>query len=395
MTSDLRRVTVIVPVAKDGPRPGGKPTWILSHPEGHPTLVEVLKDLDFTCVKEVIIVTTADHVMRFCNGTTDAVTSSTLKHLPALEGRFRFFQLTQPTHSAPETIAVVLQTLNITGPIFLKDGDGSFPHAVIAGDYVVGLQLKPGSKLRIEDIPSKSFIHQTNGILVGIEEKRVSSDLICVGGYAFEEAQEYLDAYKVARANAEKAARLSGEPYSLFNSHVVQTLLLTKEKVFTVKFTDSFVDWKTNTGWLAYLAAHRNLLIALEGVLFETTEQQQQGRQVPMTVRAETSFELPKSPENRASEFIPILQNIEYIRSVYVPNRTRVIITTQRHSSEREIVEAVLKEHNVPFDDILFNMMRCTTVMVASYGEALPHPSAVTYCVPENSAQLGSVLHLK
>ena len=376
-------VTLIIPAAKDGPRPGGKPTWMLTHPQGHPVILDVLRGLDLTGVKRVIVAAKAEHIATFCGGDTEPLRHYLIKRHPPLEAKLEFHQLTVPTDSAPATIVSVLQDCKVSGPIFIKDGDGAFAHKIEPLNYVVGLQLVPGQQFEVEDLPAKSFIQHSNGFLTNIQEKRMISDIICVGGYAFDSAEEFIRAHDAARVHAQRAQQHGGEPYRLFVSHIVHHLLLREEQIFVVKFTKEFDDWKTDAAWRKYVnTQHRNITVALEGVLFQYEDPRH-------NTAVAGSFEASNDA------YVPIDANIEYLKRIKASSRAKIFVTTHRQEWEREPTEELLKAHCVPFDVIIFGMLRCTSISVAAYGELAQHPSAVAYCVPEGSAQLGSILHLQ
>ena len=167
--------------------------------------------------------------------------------------------------SAPETVAIAIERAGVTGPIFVKDSDGSFVHKIEEGDYVCGLCISDAlataaasaaasngsgmmgdscggpllgnrmagstssvgglfaapatssSAALLPPLPestdgaismacllSKSFIERTGVLLTNLVEKKLVSDTIAVGGYGFRSAADFVTAAAKAEAIKKK-----------------------------------------------------------------------------------------------------------------------------------------------------------------------------------------------
>lgn len=396
--TEQRRVTVIIPAAATTK---GLPSWCRLHPKGHIILEDVLKCLDLENVSRVVLALRREHLAKFCESDAGRLEKLVSKKCfdPSrrVVPKFEVFIMEIETASAPETVVHVLHSLKISGPIFIKDSDGSFRHKVLPANYVVGLKIDTNSD--VEHLAAKSFLEITGTLLTNIQEKQIISDTISVGGYGFQDACEFIQSVQALlkikdhinlvmggptdRGTAPVSASSSSSPSPqtvsrLFISHVIQHMMVSSKILFAVDLTEAFDDWKTEIGWRRFVQKHQNVLVYLEGVLFQ-----------PNTTNVLDLL------EEGPLKVLPIQQNIEYLRKIRAAHRSRIVILTNRPESERAAVEALLQEHGVPFDQVVFQLMACTAFMVNSYSEdGLQHPSAISYCVPAGSSQLGSVLHL-
>lgn len=408
--------TVIIPAARDGPT--GKPCWLQQHPAGRLAIHHMLASLDLTSVSRVILVTHIRHIQQWLNGDTQAMTqhlNGDARVVPST-CTIELLPLEYETSSAAATVAYAIRERNITGSIFVKDQDGSFDHRVVPGhNYVVGLRLTEATE--VDSIPSKSFIVATGALLSTIVEKQIVSDIIGVGGYAFQDAADFLatlqrveevqaravsnlrgssnrfitgatesDVQAVHCASASASSSACTTPnggrqsrhHRLFMSHIVQYQMLHERKVFGVDLCSSFCDWKTAEAWRQFVSRYRNVEVSLEGVLF-----------------------LPSRPDDVLSNLLdsndsktPVMANIQYLQSL-PRGRTKITVRTSRPPSMSAETVQLLRTHGVPFDDLIYSSLSATTYLVTSHrGDGVPHPSSVGYSVPESlGGQLGSVLH--
>lgn len=367
-------VHVVIPAAVDGPRPDGRPTWMLTHPRGHFVIAEVVSLLDLAHVGSVTLGVKRKHIDEFCKGDVDAITNKIRSQLPpATAALFRIHVLGTETTSAPHTVVEMIRGCHIQGAIFVKDCDGSFSHKVTAANVVVGLKVTPQNAQHVENLPSKSFLVHNNGIVSSIHEKKMVSDVFCVGGYGFDSAQSFVDAFEAVEKTKTVAESALGAKVKMFTSHIIQEQQL-HGKVFSVSFTPSFEDWKTENGWRRYTHEHLNAIVQLEGVLFAVPE---------------------KCALISINDYSPVAGNIAYLQELFRTHKVHIVITSTQPEAERTVVTALLAKHDVPHDSLMMGMMGCTTAMVGAYGGVVEHPSVVSYSVPNGNAQLGTLLHLR
>jgi hypothetical protein len=395
--------TMIIPAARDGYGDSHKPCWLRDHPAGQLVIHHLLRSLDLMLVSRVIIATTTAHVERWLNGDPSRLVANLRAHMVVPSStEVVVLPLSRETTSAADTVACAIRQCNVEGSIFIKDQDGSFVHRVVPGaDYVVGLRLSETSE--VENLPSKSFLLTTGALLSNIVEKRVVSDTICVGGYAFQKASDFLETLALVEAVHDRVLKnlsignrevapvatsapvqvdnatttASPAPQRIFLSHMVQYQMLHQHRVFSVELSHVFNDWKTEEAWRRFAQRYRNVEVTLEGVLFVS------GNAEDVVGNVE------------GVHVKPVDANIAYLRCL-PRDRTHITVRSSRPSADEARVRALLSECNVPYDVLVLNSFSATTFLVSAYGtDGHPsHPSSIAYCIPETSRQqLGSVLH--
>jgi hypothetical protein len=380
-----RTVTLIIPAARDSA--DGRPTWLRVHPlTSEILLISILRALDLTRVRRVLLVVKQDHIDRFFEGRKGDLEDYVMAEgtrLPPSTVSFEVVILQSETSSGPETVLRAIQQQGVEGPIFVKDSDGSFDHQIDAGNYVVGYKVTGSPDELIHSLPQKSFLGATGHVLTVIQEKQMISDIISVGGYAFESAAQFAAAYAAVTKihhDAELCLRgVSGHAVPrMFLSHIVQSMMLSNNSVFGVSYCSGFDDWKSEAAWRSFLARFQNVVLQLEGVLVTAVE----------------GTSIVKLAGGAVEAFSPVTQNIAYVRNLFKAGHSRIVIASSRPEAQRRSVERLLESYGVPYHVLLLGQMGSTTFVVSSYGNGQPHPSSVSYCLPSGASQLGSILHL-
>jgi len=252
-----QRVTVVIPAARRA-NDASRPTWLQVRPDGALVIEAIVKELDFSNCGRVIIAINPNDAAELDLATSEAFIKRAATNLPE-DATVTIHVLQQATRNATETVRCTLESLDVTGPFFVKDCDGAFKHTIRAGNYVVALKLTSENRKHVYDLPRMSFVEESDGILTNICEKHVMSDLVCTGGYSFNDAKAFVALQKdVIRAVPKNA--------SVFVSHVVLFMLL-QDFVFNVAKVHAFEDWKSPGAWRSKAATYRNLVVELEGVL--------------------------------------------------------------------------------------------------------------------------------
>lgn len=149
--------------------------------------------------------------------------------------------LPQVTKGPAATIAEIIERTKIIGDFLVKDCDSYFEHEITEGNYVCVSKVKENDILY--NLAGKSFI-QTNeqGIITEIIEKQVISDKFCVGGYKFDDVEEYMDAYKMISTTIQN---------EIFVSHIIQFMLL-ENNIFIENLVTNYSDVGTIEEWKKY-----------------------------------------------------------------------------------------------------------------------------------------------
>jgi hypothetical protein len=149
--------------------------------------------------------------------------------------------LPQVTKGPAATIAEIIERTKIIGDFLVKDCDSYFEHEITEGNYVCVSKIKENDILY--NLAGKSFV-QTNeqGIITEIIEKQVISDKFCVGGYKFDDVEEYMDAYKIISTTIQN---------EIFVSHIIQFMLL-ENNIFIENLVTNYSDVGTIEEWKKY-----------------------------------------------------------------------------------------------------------------------------------------------
>jgi len=135
---------------------------------------------------------------------------------------FRIFEY--PTSSQAETIYQMITNFKIEGPIFIKDAD----NMCICNNEILGntVLVYPLENTPIVDPQHKSYVAvDDQNFVTNIIEKKVISNLFNCGGYSFNLAQDYIDAYEAVQEFEDIASHM-------YISHIIYWLILNKNLKF-------------------------------------------------------------------------------------------------------------------------------------------------------------------
>lgn len=353
----MNNISLIIPCAGRSSRFKGKPKWLKTCPNGSLMIQECLKGLGLCNVGDIYICFLKEHIDKFCNGCDiKSLFSFTKKKIHILI-------INEYTQSQSETTYKMLQHFNINGPIFIKDCDNYFEHIITKGNYVCGLCINNNNP--INEIHNKSFIeiNSTNEI-INICEKQIISNKVCVGGYSFLDANIFKQYFKkcINIANISKT--------ELYISHIIHVLLLEKH-IFLINKIEKYIDWGTQKEWENYLSGFKTLFIDIDGTLFYNSSE----------------FFLPKWGETE-----PILKNINIIKKLYKTGKVQIFLTTARKDKYRDITVSQLKKYDIPYNNIIFNLLHCKRFLINDYSTTNPYPSAVSINLKRDSSLLNELL---
>ena len=137
--------------------------------------------------------------------------------------------LDEPTSTQAETVAKTIEQEEIEGSIFIKDADSYFNAEIYPEN---GVAVYPLEKLKLVDPRNKSYVsvddmqHITN-----IIEKRVVSNLFSVGGYCFENVNDFLEVYRQHKDLGQ-----------IYLSHLIYSMLL-NGNLFRPIRVSAYNDW--------------------------------------------------------------------------------------------------------------------------------------------------------
>jgi len=344
---------LIVPVAGDSSRfPDLKPKWLLTHPNGNLMFHEAISGLDLSQVDEIILVCRRDHFIAYDLGGV----IETQFECSDIRTPHRVVVI-DPTRSQPETVARALEAANVTGPIFIKDSDNRFSAAVSPGNYVCTLNL---NQVGFTDAANKSYVEvDERNDIVNIVEKHVISNVFCVGGYAFESAETYLDYFR----------RLQNDG-GLYVSHVIYRMLL-DGALFKNHPVQDFADWGTARDWERFKSQFATVFVDLDGTLVESSSQ---------------FF------ERKWGETDGLPGNVKAINALHGSGKVRVVLTTSRKKAFAAATARQLERLGVQYHDILYELPHAKRILINDYSRSNRYKVAEAINIPRDSDDLDGML---
>ena len=348
---------LIIPMAGKSSRfPGMRPKWMLTHPLNNRFMVtEAISGLNLEFFDKIYFTFLSEHEekYKFFDGFVKELNEC------KLIDKCRFVFLKESTKSQSETVYNTIKTAGIEGFIFIKDSDGYYEcNLDCIENQIAFFDLN-----HIDDINArtKSYIElDANGIVTNIVEKKVISSTFSVGGYGFKSALDFCDVY-------ERLKDLEGECYI---SNVIFELILSGSQFLGLE-TSNFKDWGTLESWNKYKDEYRCLFIDIDGTLIKNS-----------------SVHFPPYIGNGD----PLENNITHIRKLYLEGKTKIILTTSRPSSMRDITINELSQKNIPYDELIMNLPHCRRILINDFAKSNPYPSCESINIPRNSDNLSEFL---
>lgn len=343
--------TLIIPCAGKSNRfPNMKPKWMLTHPDGQLMIEKSLHGLNMEIFDRIIITIVEAHSKEY---EAELILNQVFKDNKKIE----ICVLEDFTKSASETIYLTLEKMKVEGAFIVKDSD-NYVKTTIPKDFsnfVVGYDLHKHPD--ITNVPCKSFLEiNEQNIIQDIIEKRVVSNIICIGVYAFESVDLFKKGYKEL---VDK--KISGE---MFISHVISYLLRAKDNVFLYNEAEDYADWGTLTEWKEVQKKFRTYFVDVDGVLLKNC-----GRYGSV---------------NWSNNSEIIKENLETIKELQKQG-AQIIITTSRPEEYRKNLETILKENGLYPYSILMGLNHSARVIVNDFAPTNPYPSGIAVSLPRNT----------
>lgn len=344
--------TLIVPCAGKSSRfPGLRPKWLLTHPCGKLMIEMVLESIEFKKYDRVIVTIVAEHCLKY---DADLILEQ------IFEKNIEICILPEFTKSASETIYQTIKKSKVSGDFIIKDCDNivKFNPVIPTRNGIVGASLN-NKKFKIDNPLAKSYllINKQN-IIEGIVEKKIVSDIVCLGVYCFESAEEFCKAY-------ESLSRGASDVGECFVSHVVQYMLSKEDEPSEFFFIEAnwYVDWGTLVEWKKLQKKNACYFVDFDGVLVKNYGKY--GRR------------------NWNNTIEPIEENIQLLARISEEGG-QIIITTSRTSEYKETIEKLLTSHGVKVYTIVFGINHAPRVLVNDFAASNPYPSASAINIPRN-----------
>ncbi len=342
--------TLIIPCAGKSSRfPNMKPKYMLTHPDGKLMIEKSIENMNTDVFDRIIITIVKPHDEKY---EADLIMHQVFQNNPKVE----ICMLDDFTSSASETIYLTLTKMHVEGAFVIKDSDNcvgvTFDSKI--KNMIVGYDLHKHPD--ITNIPGKSFlILNEQNIIQDIIEKQVVSNIICLGVYCFENADDFKKAYTEMLTK-----NISGEMYI---SHVVSYMLSSDEYIFTAKMATSYDDWGTLTEWKNVQKAYRTYFVDVDGVILKNS-----GRYGKV---------------NWYNNTVMLDENIQSLKKLQDAG-AQIVITTSRPDEFRPALEQMLNSVGLKPYAILMGMNHAARVVINDFAPTNPYPSGIAITLPRN-----------
>ena len=327
--------TLIIPCAGKSSRfPNMKPKYMLTHPDGKLMIEKAMENINLDVFDRIIITIVKPHDEKY-------EAALWMQQVFANNPKVEICMLDDFTASASETIYLTLSKMNVQGAFVIKDSDNRvgvhFDKNI--KNMIVGYDLHKHRD--ISNIPGKSFlIVNEQNIIQDIIEKQVVSNIICLGVYCFENADDFKKAYEELSER-----NIAGEMYI---SHVISYMLSQNHYVFSAVMADSYDDWGTLAEWKAVQKANRYGKV------------------------------------NWYNNTTLLDENVETLRKLQEEG-AQIVITTSRTEEFRAALEKILADCGIKPYAILMGMNHAARVVINDFAPTNPYPSGIAITLPRNS----------
>lgn len=342
--------TLIIPCAGKSSRfPNMRPKWMLTHPDGRLMLDKAIDNIDKDSFDRIIVTIVKEHDEKY-------ESSLILKQVFNNNPKIEICILDSFTRSQSETVYNTLVAMDVKGAFVVKDSDNQITAKLPdeTKNFIVGYDIDIHRD--VSNIPAKSFIiANEQNIILDIVEKKVVSNIICLGIYGFSDAEIFKKAYlEMTTLYSQK---------EMFLSHVISRLISQKDTVFELVYADNYEDWGTLTEWQATQEKYRTYFVDVDGVLMKNCGQY-------------GSF-------NWDNNEIVLEENVACLKKLQ-DQGGMIIITTSRPEKYRPFLEKMLSDHGVKPYAIIMGVNHARRVLINDFAPTNPYPSAVAINMPRN-----------
>lgn len=223
----MKQCSLIVPIAADKPEYKSHIPYVFRMDEsGTMYCLKAILGLELSAFENIYITILKKHDMKY------GIAGMLYLQIERLQLKnVHICVLEKSTRNQAESIYQTIKQEYIMGAIYIKDSDGYFKSEVIVQN---GVAVCPIETLQVLKPQNKSYVSVDNMYYItNIIEKKVIGHMINVGGYCFEDCQEFCRYFE----------RLMTKNEKLYLSHIVYAMLL-DGIVFRPFVTTEYIDFE-------------------------------------------------------------------------------------------------------------------------------------------------------
>jgi hypothetical protein len=263
--------------------------------------------------------------------------------------------LDNPTKGPAETVYKTIESGNIDihSSILIKDSDSFFDSPTVDGNVIYVCDLNKNTHIR--NLHAKSYtITNNQEVITTVVEKQIVSNNFCAGGYQFESAKIFQNAFDaITKTNKE-----------IFVSHIIDWMI-SKEFIFVEQHVENMIDVGTSTDWFAF-NNRPTYFCDIDGTLVKN-----------------------KHPEDPDIE--PLQENI----NVMIKEQDRdcmIVFTTARPKQFESITRKMLDSFGFKNYELIMGVNHSKRILINDFANSLPYPSAEAINIIRDSESLSKYI---
>ena len=278
-----------------------------------------------------------------------------LKH--EFDDKLNIVVLPKPTLGPADTVYQILKSQPhlLDTEILIKDCDSFFDHQYQKGNYICITKFVDNKIIRAP--AAKSFIiSNDNGIIQNIIEKEIISDKFCVGGYKFENGNDFYEAFE----------NLSQTNKEIYVSNIIQYCLY-NNKIFVENIVENYIDVGTSEEWFAY-NNKSSIFCDIDGTI----------------VKAQ-----PRNAYNEPA--IPLTNNIKKLKELLLAGN-EIVFVTSRSEKYRTETQTMLNGFGFKKCKLIMGLQNSKRIVINDFNTANPYPRAIAINIARDSDTLESFI---
>lgn len=309
--------------------PNMRPKYLLTDYSGKMMIENAVKN--YIEKYNVTIVILKEHDRRF---------KAKDKLIEAFGDKVKIVILDKPTTGPADTVYQGIKSSVITNqPILIKDCDGFFDSDLAPGNVIYVSKLSKNPDIR--NAPAKSYtITNNQNIITSVVEKKIVSDSFCVGGYQFESALNYVNAFEKLKDST------NGE---IFVSNIID-YMITNNHIFVEKEVSNFIDVGTADDWFNY-NNKPTYFCDIDGTIIKTKD-------------------------FHDDPYEPIVGNVNILLEEQ-SRGCKLVFCTARKRKYEEYTREILNELGFVDYVLIMEANHSRRVLINDYANSNPYPSAV------------------
>ncbi len=272
----------------------------------------------------------------------------------AFGNKIDIVMLDKPTIGPADTVyqAIKRGRVNLNSPLLIKDCDGFYETEEKEGNVIYIAKLSNHPRIRTAGAKSYTLTNE-QGIINSVVEKKIVSDHFCVGGYQFETAQSFVDAFDKLLITSE-----------VFVSNIVDYMIL-QGSLFFESEVENFIDVGTADDWFDY-NNKPTYFCDIDGTIM-------------------------KSKWDYYEPYDVLWDNVTALLNEK-KRGCKIIFTTSRLEKHRKTTESMLNAIGFDGCQLIMEIHHTKRVLINDYANSNPYPSAVAINIKRDSEDLGDML---